>query len=331
MYRIQRPSACTLAIVVITWATMALLASVAVAADPFDTLQWGNLSGRLYFDGVVPKPQEPGVFTDVTIEDHSLIVASDSSIKNVLVYLRTKRGQSVDIHPMYARSATAEVPFTVRGYQFVPHIGLLRTTQVLAVTNEDPDFDAVRFPPMKNSVVSFLLPAGEKQVRYEWHRTCHRRFLSRRYEWHRVTTTVAKTYPLSFPNSETIPISVSSLIHPWMRSYVLVRDNPYMAVTDKFGNFRIEGLPVGTHEFQLWHERAGYLRNVNVKGRKASSRGRFKIEIKSGENDLGNIAVPASLLREDVRRRVPLPVPPRKSPPPPRTPLARTGLATEQS
>jgi hypothetical protein len=44
-----------------------------------------------------------------------------------------------------------------------------------------------------------------------------------------------------------------------MSLYHLVQDHPFMAVTDKDGNFRIEGLPVGAHKFRVWHERGGLL------------------------------------------------------------------------
>ena len=39
----------------------------------------------------------------------------------------------------------------------------------------------------------------------------------------------------------------------------MVVDHPYAAVTDKEGKFTIPNLPVGEHEFRVWHERSGYL------------------------------------------------------------------------
>lgn len=81
---------------------------------------------------------------------------------------------------------------------------------------------------------------------------------------------------------EVNPITVSCNVHTWMRAYILARDHPYTAVSsvgaknldakdhakrvyedandDKFGTFRIEGVPVGAKvRLKAWHEKLGYL------------------------------------------------------------------------
>ncbi len=40
-----------------------------------------------------------------------------------------------------------------------------------------------------------------------------------------------------------------------MRTWVLVSDHPYFSVTDKVGNFSIEGIPDGTYEVICWQEK----------------------------------------------------------------------------
>jgi plastocyanin len=44
-------------------------------------------------------------------------------------------------------------------------------------------------------------------------------------------------------------------VHPEMEAYVVVLKNPYFAVTDKAGNFTIEGVPAGDLQLKLWHEK----------------------------------------------------------------------------
>ena len=46
-------------------------------------------------------------------------------------------------------------------------------------------------------------------------------------------------------------------IHPGMKSYLLVLENPYFAVPDSTGRFRIEGIPGGTHDLKAWHPNRG--------------------------------------------------------------------------
>ena len=42
-----------------------------------------------------------------------------------------------------------------------------------------------------------------------------------------------------------------------MQSYIRVDPHPFHAVSDVDGRFRIEGVPVGTHRLETWHERWG--------------------------------------------------------------------------
>jgi Carboxypeptidase regulatory-like domain len=42
--------------------------------------------------------------------------------------------------------------------------------------------------------------------------------------------------------------------HPHMTAWMIVHDNPYYAVTDERGAFRIDGIPPGTYKVTMWHE-----------------------------------------------------------------------------
>lgn len=45
--------------------------------------------------------------------------------------------------------------------------------------------------------------------------------------------------------------------HKWMSAWIVVRDNPYFAVSDADGRFRIADVPPGRHRATVWHERLG--------------------------------------------------------------------------
>ena len=52
-----------------------------------------------------------------------------------------------------------------------------------------------------------------------------------------------------------------------MSSYCGVFDHPFFAVTDKDGNFKINGLPAGTYVIEAWQEKLGTQnQNVTVTG-----------------------------------------------------------------
>lgn len=44
-------------------------------------------------------------------------------------------------------------------------------------------------------------------------------------------------------------------VHTWMEAWIGVLDHPYYAVTDAAGKFEIKGLPPGTYEIEIWHEK----------------------------------------------------------------------------
>ena len=65
---------------------------------------------------------------------------------------------------------------------------------------------------------------------------------------------------ITFGSDEAVPAQVTCNIHPWMKSWLLVRPNPYAAVSAADGTFVIKDVPVGEVELQFWHEKAGYMR-----------------------------------------------------------------------
>ena len=45
--------------------------------------------------------------------------------------------------------------------------------------------------------------------------------------------------------------------HTFMRGYLYIADNPYLAVTDAEGNFSIKDIPAGAYNVKVWHEALG--------------------------------------------------------------------------
>jgi plastocyanin len=69
-------------------------------------------------------------------------------------------------------------------------------------------------------------------------------------------------------------LELSCDVHAWMRSYVVVNDSPYFAVTGDDGAFSITGLAPGTYTLEAWHPTLG-TRTLTVKigvGAKATVR-----------------------------------------------------------
>jgi plastocyanin len=46
-------------------------------------------------------------------------------------------------------------------------------------------------------------------------------------------------------------------VHPGMEAFIVVKEHPYFSATDKQGNYRIDGVPIGKHRLQVWHPQMG--------------------------------------------------------------------------
>jgi len=172
------------------------------------------------------------------------------------------RTRKVKIHPDLASSVKPRVMFDNHQCRFEPHILVYwKDRQKLVLHNSDPIAHNVNIQPFGDKGINPVIATG-KEVEH---------LLKR---------------------SQSIPIPVTCNLHPWMKGYILPRDNPYAVVTDKKGAFKIEKLPTGELEFQVWHEKAGYLALPEWK------RGRFKMTIKKGINDLGEIKVDPRLFKK---------------------------------
>lgn len=94
-----------------------------------------------------------------------------------------------------------------------------------------------------------------------------------------------------------IPQSLNSNIQPWFQSYLLPLAHPYFAVTNGDGRFEMNQLPPGEWDFVVWHERTGWLATDKYPV------GRFRFEVKPGENDLGDLNVPPEVFNRRLAGR----------------------------
>ena len=65
-------------------------------------------------------------------------------------------------------------------------------------------------------------------------------------------------------------VAVGCEIHPWMRAYLFVFDQPYFSVTSKDGTFSLKNIPPGTYTIEAWHEGNQPLDQTVVLGAKGS-------------------------------------------------------------
>lgn len=231
---------------------------------------FADFVGTFRVVGSVPTPAPLKVDADIAVctesgnpVDEGIVAGPNGELKNVLIYLNRKNLPDTEAweHEDYRKErdillAGRERGFDQEGCVFLTHVFAMRSTQSLEVLNSDPvghntNIQSNGLAAAKN----FLVPAGTKQV-----------------------------YAPENPSDSVFPVTCN--IHSWMQSYMIVRDNPYFAVTDDQGKFVIRNVPSGVPlEFRVWQESAKYLKNVTVAvggGTPAPakwSQGKFTIEL----------------------------------------------------
>ncbi len=234
------------------------------AAPAGEPAGWGNLIGKFVLNGPPPGKETIDTSKDVLCTKHAVFnetvsVGENGGLKNVVVYLASKK---VPVNPEYEATANDKVRFDNLHCRFEPHILTMRTSQTLELHNSDPASHNSNISPLGDSPFNSLISENA-------------------------------TADYKFSKPQNIPVPVTCNIHPWMRGYILPRDNPYAAVTGEDGTFEIKDLPAGTWEFQVWQEAAGFLA-----AKPEWKKGKFKLEIKPGDNDLGEIQVDSSLVKK---------------------------------
>ena len=188
-------------------------------------IEGGTLKGHVKFDGKPPKKKTLRMDADpVCGSSHSGPVYSenfkmtdDGSMEEALVYLR---------NVSYSGGAPKDpVVLDQKGCIYKPHILGMVAGQELLIKNSDATLHNIHSMPNVNKEFNFAMPK------------------------------VVKEKTTSFSKSEEDPFYIKCDVHPWMKSWMLVSDHPYFAVTDAEGNFSIEGIPAGTYEVVCWQEK----------------------------------------------------------------------------
>ncbi|MCA9071590.1 MAG: hypothetical protein KDA84_21840, partial [Planctomycetaceae bacterium] len=222
---------------------------------------------RFVYDGDPPRRELLELNKDIAycgkfqLRDEELIVNRKTrGLKNVVLWLEPMSADDpLPVHSSYNKSADAKIQFDNAECRFEPHICVLRTTQTLVIGNKDKINHNVAAFFFKNDPFNENAPIGgtvEKQL----------------------------------PKSERLPAKVTCPIHAWMQGYIILKDHPYVAVTDDNGEFELKNLPVGEWTLRVWHEKPGYIKEVTLKtGPQKWELGRASITIQPGDNTWGDV------------------------------------------
>jgi hypothetical protein len=203
----------------------------------------------------------PGVIENDLPPDGSVAIdGKTGALADAFVWVRSDVG---DVHPAYGVSDTDQITLEFGNNRIRPRTIVVRKSQTLGFKVVD---DQTHSPVFTFGSCGLLPPNTQA--------------------------------PITLPTSKTLPQQVTCAIHPREIAYVKIMDHPYGDATDADGTAEILDLPVGVHELQFWHERAGYL-NLSKPNQAAPAtvKGRIKVTVKPGVNDLGEFTTDLATFR----------------------------------
>jgi plastocyanin len=208
----------------------------APSSAPTKAEGWGTLKGQITFNGTPPAPKElveqgkapkdPTVCAkDAPIPSERLVVdGATKGVKNVLVYIPKPTAVNEEAK---SAASTAKVEFDQKNCTFIPHVVAVMVGATVDLKNSDPANHNINSRLKQNSFNS-LLSGGQGVER-------------------------------KVDAAERTPGELTCDIHPWMKGYWMVLDNPYFAVTDDKGNFEIKNVPAGSQKVVVWQEAVGFV------------------------------------------------------------------------
>ena len=242
-------------------ASMLVVSTVQAAAPLAGT---GTIKGRLvYAAGPAPEPKvsvpagAPNVKDEIckvdTIYDKSLVVDPKSmGVGNAFAYLVKPTGDYSATEQAFLEKNPDVVIDQIK-CEFLPYATVVHKDQKLTFKSSDPVGHNIHFNAFANGALNQMLPPNGKMV-------------------------------YAIKKEERRPTELVCDIHPWMKSYFFIVDNPFAVVTQPDGSFEITGVPAGPQNLVVWQGSKGYVTEGGNKG--------MKVTIKAGDTtDVGEVKI----------------------------------------
>ena len=180
----------------------------------------GSISGKVHFEGAVPKLEHAKTNMDACGTSASydrLIVGKGGGVEYTLIYIS---------NPPAGRANFAPVTITQNGCRYTPHMAIATRGSSVTFANGDD---------VMHNVHGYSYTGADRSTAFNFGQP-----------------TKGERTPQQLRKAGMTSIECD--IHPWMNAWIWVSDNPYAVVTKADGSYSIDGLPPGTYNVVLWHE-----------------------------------------------------------------------------
>ncbi len=210
----------------------------------------GTIVGKITYSGTIPSRKSLHIDKDIDAcgkekrySEDIIVSESDNGIKNAVITTVT-----AGLKPTPSPQSNPQLD--QQGCWFYPHVQVIPAGVTLEILNSDGILHNIHTFSIQNPPINKAQPGFKKKMEE------------------------------SFEIPEIVRVKCDA--HPWMGAWLVVAENPYHAVTDASGSFRIENVPEGSHTLQFWHETLGKkLKDVKVTAGQES-----KVEIQYSEKTM---------------------------------------------
>lgn len=187
-----------------------------------DVKDGGSISGTVKFKGTAPAPKKLDVGKDKEVCDkspkmESSLIVSNGNLVNAVITI-------TDIQKG-KKIELKKVTLDQKGCEYHPHVLAFPAGSPVEILNPDGILHNIHSYSKVNS------PFNQAQPKFK------------------------KSLDVKIEKPEAIEVKCD--VHGWMHGWLVATENPYFAVTDNSGGFKLTDVPAGSYTVEVWHEKLG--------------------------------------------------------------------------
>jgi plastocyanin len=187
-----------------------------------DVKDGGSISGTVKFKGTAPAPKKLDVGKDKEVcgktpKMDQSLIVEGGNLVNAVVTITDIKKGK--------KIELKKVQVDQNGCEYKPHVLAFTAGSPVEIINDDGILHNVHSYSKVNSPFNMAQPKFKKSLE------------------------------VKIDKPEAVEIKCD--VHGWMHGWLVATDNPYFAVTDKSGSFKLENVPAGSYTVEVWQEKLG--------------------------------------------------------------------------
>ena len=187
-----------------------------------DVKDGGSISGTVKFKGTAPTPKKLDIGKDKEVCDKSpktdpTLIVNNGNLTNAVISITDIKSGK--------KVDVKKVTLDQKGCEYHPHVLAFPAGSTVEILNPDGILHNVHSYSKINS------PFNQAQPKFK------------------------KTLEVKIDKPEAIEVKCD--VHGWMHGWLVATENPYFAVTDNSGSFKLTDVPAGSYTVEVWHEKLG--------------------------------------------------------------------------